>query len=239
MRNVPVRNRMSKLGLKSYCAIHDAVFEGGPEWNEPPATKLMNIACNPKVPYGSFAADGKPDWVQLPSGLWAMDFNGTDAYVNCGTHASLHPGTGSYSIEFWMKATTNQLAAVIGYYQNDYLYCLIEYYNDDVWLRMRSASSEDGNSPHKTIVTGRWYHFVGVRDKSAGTVSLYCDGELYGSPATDGTTDLTFTSWFGLGRNGVAWYLNGCLALPRIYPYARTAGQIREAFQDEREWFGV
>lgn len=48
---------------------------------EPPATAVEDIS--------RFGNDGsmttaKPDWVQLDTGLWVLDFNGTDAVVDVG-----------------------------------------------------------------------------------------------------------------------------------------------------------
>lgn len=234
-RNVPVRNRIARFGLKSYCAFHDGVFEGGPEWTEPSATQLKNIACNPPVPYGTFLADGKPDWVQLASGLWVMSFNGTDAFVDLGTHSTLAQFKDKVTLIVWIYTSTpsQSYGTIMGGVGSHELrfYSItgrIEYY----------VITGAGTVRPNTGVLGAdtWYRLAATYDKDAGSDNqkVYLNKVVI----TDTQTQAINAGIRNLGKYAT-YPFEGYMALPRLIPHVKTDAQLDELFEDERGWFGV
>ena len=63
---------------------------------EPGTTTLKD--WSPHGNDGTFKGAGEPDWQKLPSGLWVMDFDGSDDYINCGNKENLR-GYSSFTYE--------------------------------------------------------------------------------------------------------------------------------------------
>lgn len=74
-----------------------------PGLTEPHATILHDYSRWKN--HGIFKADGAPNWVQLPSGLWVMDYNGDD-YVNISAIISTAQNHTVGAIKFWFKNAT-------------------------------------------------------------------------------------------------------------------------------------
>lgn len=251
-RNVAVRNRFGRVGLRSYCDFHDAVFESGPHWAEPHPTKLDNFACNPKV-YGIFKSNGEPDWIQLASGLWVLDGDGDD-YITIVRDASLLVGS-TISVLAWVYGTVGSSDYAIGHWDdnNQGSWAIGSY--DAAPSPMIVVLSDDGTftAGHRKYYRGSvngfeatvWHHLAFTFN--AGTLTLYVDGVADPSPVKTyddaivglhpSTADATL---FCILNTGVpSNYYTGRLALPRIYDYVLTAAQIEEHFNAERNWFGV
>lgn len=92
----------------------------------------------------------------------------------------------------------------------------------------------------KTIpVPGKYYHAVGVWDKTAGKACIYVDGEKNGETAAPGelTLPAAGSRWFGIGgdANGNAgadasW--NGGVVIARIYDKVLSADEVRRLYQE-------
>jgi RHS repeat-associated protein len=119
----------------------------------------------------------------------AVSFDGQDDYVDVPNSSSLRPGTGSWSVEFWIKrsgAGTGDYPPVIG----------TRAYNnamDNGWAIHLNGSNfkvaahlADGSSgfdvasaqSDSSVTQGEKQHWVIVFDRSAGTVKFYKNGVL-------------------------------------------------------------
>lgn len=84
---------------------------------------------------------------------------------------------------------------------------------------------------------GRWYHAVGVFDKSANTTALYINGVLEASQSSYTNTPTNYTSYIETGNYG--GYLDGKMAICRIYNRPLTVQEINQNFNAERGRFGI
>ena len=79
-----------------------------------------------------------------------------------------------------------------------------------------------------TIATGTWYHLVGVRNASAGTMSLYVNGVLQGTVAN--TTSWSAAGPLAVGRAkfsaGLRDYVTGSIDSVAVFGSALTAAQV-------------
>ncbi len=66
-----------------------------------------------RSPYGNHGTITGAVWKRLPSGLWVLNFDGSDDRVDCGDDPSLSPGLGDWSISVWIKATVDDNYKVI------------------------------------------------------------------------------------------------------------------------------
>ncbi len=82
---------------------------------------------------------------------------------------------------------------------------------------------------------GRYYHVVGVWNASAGTASIYVDGELKNTVSAKGAFSYGSELWFGIGGDAssgageLAW--NGDVAVARIYNDVLTENQIADLYK--------
>ena len=58
-----------------------------------------------RSPYANVGTITGATWKRLPSGLWYLDFDGTDDYLDVGQDSSLMPTT-SLTIELWLNPDT-------------------------------------------------------------------------------------------------------------------------------------
>ena len=76
---------------------------------------------------------------------------------------------------------------------------------------------------------GRFYHVVGVWDKSAGKAHIYIDGKLSGSIDASGNFKFGSQAWFGIGCDAgssseSSW--NGDVAVARVYDKPLSADEV-------------
>ncbi len=81
---------------------------------------------------------------------------------------------------------------------------------------------------------GRYYHVVGVWDKSEGQARIYVDGELKKTVAASGEFKFGSETWFGVGcdadsSGNIAW--NGDVAIARVYDKPLTSDQVSALYQ--------
>ncbi len=200
---------------------------------EPGAVTLWDLSR-----YPNDGAMTNVTWVQLPSSLWVMVFNGTTSWVNCGADASVR--SFRYSHEFWLNPTTIApvTQGLIG----------IHWAGDGVYIHMRGDEIRltHGGIAEFTTATlnlqiDTWYHMVALYD---GTdIMLYVNGAFIQSvgtaaPTWAGAAELVYGTWrnSNLGTNSI--YFEGNI-VPNYYNYALTAGQVRNYFEKTKHWFGV
>ncbi len=84
-----------------------------------------------------------------------------------------------------------------------------------------------------TIATGTWYHLVGVRNASAGALSLYVNGVLESTVAN--TTTWSATGPLAVGRAqfsaGLRDFVTGSIDSVAVFDSALTAAQVTALYQ--------
>lgn len=190
--------------------------------------------------FGNDGAFTNITMVQLPSGLWVMSFNGATSVVNCGVDSSLDAMVDALSLEAWVNFSV--ATHHMGIIEKNHAY-------DEGWgltstdpagiIRMERWGLADDTTADSTkaVNNGEWHHLLGSYD---GTYS-----KVYINGIEDGSQTKTVAGVEPVNRPCyVGWradanHFEGYIALPRIYNYVLTPGQIRARFDATKHWFGV
>ena len=208
---------------------------------EPPATVLEDRSRYGTD--GTFLGAGEPDWVQLPSGLWVLSFDGNDDEVDLAQPPSLFPANGTW--EAWINRHVADLNMTI-------LSCDASGSNiGDCWFHVRAVTNKlrvnvingalvakdlDGND---VLALDTWYHvaysfgLAGMKTYVNGVLQTDTDVETQAPAATQ---DLMFGMYRPAGAS-FGW--NGQLALPRIHSRNLTAAELLAHYQREKHLFGL
>ena len=168
--------------------------------------------------------------------LW---FDGSDDFVNAGNNESLKLSSGG-TIGAWVKI--NQLSSG---YDNVIImkgdgaswpnlhYTLIEIDGtDQIGLSVSDGTSSLNLSGPRTpaLEENTWYHIVATWDSS--DKKIYLNGELQDTVSSSIMPKDTMTSCqVDIGRAYLnSYYFNGLIDEVMIYPYARTADQIKQDY---------
>jgi len=168
----------------------------------------------------------------------ALDFNGTDEYVNCGTfNLGDDPTDNSFTYECWFKVDAfGSLTNLMGFEVNG---------SNTALLRINGTNleflwAEAGYSYY--VVTGAttleidvWYHAAGVFDDNGtgvATAYLFLNGEQDGYATGMGAT-VSANSTFYIGGSG-GRYLNGQMDEVRVWKgVARTQTEVQDNMYTE------
>ena len=217
------------------------MLESRPCLAEPSATVLLDYSR--RHSNGAFAADGKPDWIRLNSGLWVTRFNGSDATVSFTDSAYLNSIlTGNFSVCFWtyfnqLSSGSQQLVR-----KRDGANGASIYHDGNTYLSFATGNgSSTYSSANNTLAAGVWQFWAFIYIASGNFyVTIYLNAvdvttahQNHPLPTFPGST-----LYLG-SNNGASGWFNGDMALPRIYNCALTSTQITAMFQNERTWFGV
>ena len=181
-------------------------------------------------------------WGRNSKGLWVLDFDGTDDWVNCGTSTSLNPTT-AFTILAWIKrdAIGNMNICSQGTLGVGWMW---EFYSND---RLRfygqfgggGYGSKNGSTAYNDITA---YHLYGVVYDNTN-LTFYYDGVAKTPIATTGALSNDTGDTFKLGAREYAGandvFLNGQMGLFIMASSAFTAAQITNIRNQDRHLFGV
>ncbi len=185
-----------------------------------------------------FANDGTMTnigWAQLPSGLWYLDGNAVNDWVNIPNDVSIDLVL-QLTIELWVKiaALKNWVVpfAKRGAGVPDYQITI----NAGGTYVFEHAG---GVLAANTATAGAWLHLAATYD-SGGNCVTYRNGGNAITQASVGALTNTVVP-ITLNRDGSAGgNYGGCsLAFVRLYNYALSAGQVLKHYEAERSLFGV
>lgn len=154
---------------------------------------------------GTLSGSTVPSWDSPYIGISSLLFNGSTAYVNVPTSASLEPGSGDFSIMFWVKSTTPGTEMLISMYTGslgDYYFIRLNGSGliDAVFQGQHGGPSDVNGA---VVITDGSWHLVVVTLTSMVT-RLYVDAVL------DGTSGVTTGGPVSPGVNlNFATYQNG------------------------------
>ncbi|GAA4803861.1 glycoside hydrolase family 2 [Streptomyces ziwulingensis] len=168
---------------------------------------------------------GGATWTPGVSGS-ALKFDGQGQYAE--TDAPVLDTTGSYSVSAWVRLDQlpgNYATAVSQDTRRQASPFYLQYGQGAF------AFSTPGEKRARLVTTpetGRWYHLTGVRDATAGEITLYVDGEpaatVAGGAAYPSTGPLTVgrAQWGGSATD----FLNGAVDQVQVYDHALTAAEV-------------
>ncbi|REE02117.1 Ig-like domain-containing protein [Marinoscillum furvescens] len=122
----------------------------------------------------------------------ALDFDGVDDFAYIPNNATLQPGTGGFTIEFWFKSNysgtiPNQNKFLISNYgqgtsaggnELDLYRFYFSADNQSLIFNLRDNAGNEDNltSVQSNLLDDNWHHVAGVRDVTQGIIALYVDG---------------------------------------------------------------
>lgn len=205
-----------------------------------------------RSPYGNIGTITGATWVRLPSGLWCLSFDGDDDYVDCGSPAAFDL-TGEFSLEAWVYTRDNTLAGqgvlMKDRAASDHRAYGLKFYGDDLYF---SVFSEKSGTDYFSMQwadqmsNNTWHHVVGTWDGGLTTASLgmYINGVSGGTPqeigdfvALEAVPDPLVIGY--RKRPTPDQFLNGMVALPRVYNRALSAAEVQHHFSQGKHLFGV
>lgn len=178
-------------------------------------------------------------WTRLPSGLWVLDFDGTDDYVSCANAASLNLAPTCY-MGAWIKLDVlGVVQEIIAKWENPNYSYVLRVLNTN-YLQFYSATNGADltslTASTTLLTTGVWY-LVG-----------YSNGALFVNDVQQTVVGSVTASFFasaiatqlGAGEGATALNeLNGQIALPLITTATWTIADHSARYQQERHLAGV
>jgi len=191
---------------------------------------------------GTFKGAGEPAWKRFPSGLWVLDFDGSDDRVVVATSSSLEIAN-NITIEVWLN--TEAYASTTGG-----ILCrtpLGSSYGDwDIYQSPAGTVTLRGSGGTPTIATttekmalATWYHLVVTQDTDDAIVYFNAVSKATDSSPTEFATS-GYDIYLGVFYvQAAARSFNGLMALLRIYNVVLSASEIAHHYSRERVLFGV
>jgi hypothetical protein len=153
---------------------------------------------------------------------YALDFDGTNDYIDFGNDSSLNISTSSYSISFWIK-TNDSGITVISQKANDEL---------AVWIN-NSKIQWNGANPLSSIslITGDvWKHVCLVTNSSNSYI--YINGVEDATVASTQINSTTSSDNFRIGGRNTQYSYEGLLSNWAFYNTALTPAQVTELYNE-------
>ncbi len=172
---------------------------------------------------------GGASWTAGRTGS-ALATNGSGQFADTG--AALLNTEGSYSAAAWVRfnAVGDGFQTVVSQDGGDHSAFYLQYSGADHKLAFSFVGTR-ALAP-STVEPNRWYHLVGVRDASAGTLKLYVDGQPAATRAVclgEASTGHTVIGRGQYGGNPVD-YLNGAADQVHLYDRALTDAEVNTLY---------
>ena len=165
----------------------------------------------------------------------ALEFDGSDDYLDVPTLAHYPNGKGCISYGCWVKFYSSSEHQIIGWWYNQ---------NNKIFTSFNKiifevqAGTRQSIGSNTTLNDGLWHSVIGTYDKnvSADNVRLYIDGVLQIMTKTDTGNISASADPFGIGAfgNGTGKFFKGAIDNVRIYSRALTPREIKAIYQLEK-----
>jgi hypothetical protein len=174
---------------------------------------------------------GGPLWIDGRIG-GALDFDGTDDYVDCGNSDSLNI-TGQITMAAWINTRTaanSQHQHYLGKGNNSY--CIKQNSGNNLEVVIYIGGWKVATHRIDESFGNEWHHMVGTYDGSS--IKLYLDSELLATTNQTGAIG-TNADPVRIGtRDGTRWYHTGGIDDARIYNRAISAVEVKKLASPER-----
>ncbi len=210
-----------------------------------------------RSPYGNRGTITGATWKRLPSGLWYLDFDGGDDFVQCANESNfdfLTDSTKPWTIIYWLnpgatgrRVVTKMDAFVPGGLQiqvgdyDSYSLAMSVGQSSGNFIQRESVANAQAQSIWKQAAVtynGNGFEFANI--------TLYINGIEVAYSATGGTnkksgTPATFNNAEPLliGKRGAGSFCQGGIALERVLNECFPASKISNIFNQEKHLFGV
>ena len=217
----------SYSGLQGFWKLDAGSTFDGSNWTVPDESSNSNNGTSSGMTAANLVQASPPLLVNEPYSRYALDFDGTDDYIDLG---NLQPSTTSLSISAWAYKTDTSNASIIGRGASvDYGVFI---YSGSLMFGLNSGSwSIIAISNFTSNYLNQWFHVCATWDGS--TMKLYLNGNEEASASKTGT--ITYTSNdTTIGKNstlsGFEW--GGSLSNISIWNAALTSAQVTEIYNE-------
>ncbi|MDD5551729.1 MAG: prepilin-type N-terminal cleavage/methylation domain-containing protein [Candidatus Pacebacteria bacterium] len=171
-------------------------------------------------------------WTEDGKVRGALDFDGTDDYVDCGNKDSLN--IKDQTLSAWIYVKDNKVAShsrIID--RGGANYNTIRLSNGKLYARFDNETTISHKRASTVINEDQWHYVVATYDDSIKTTKLFIDGNepSYGIDITGSGTKTMYTSNQIIG-GGSIYPLFGFIDEVRIYKRALTAKQIKHLYAE-------
>jgi hypothetical protein len=177
-----------------------------------------------------------------------FSYNGTSSQVLVADNPLLEPGSGDWSIEFWVNysvlagSSRILIAKTDGGLSAEWGYGLRAAANGNTFMEIGNGTTSLQSSL-TALTTNTWYQVVGVwTNVSSNSLSLYVNGNLIGSISHSFTSIKNTTSPLYLGSfNGgqFSQWLNGRMGVVRMYNKSLTGSEVLQNFNADKSKYGL
>lgn len=224
--------------------VWESNFHGVWHLNETPTSQIFNHVYDSTSHKNSGTAYNSPTYNAVGKIGYGMSFDGLNDYVSCGDPAdgSLDFGTGSFTLECWVKIGTSAVVAVdiIG---KRYTICPSASYGyalglDHCFLdaELDEISCHDLGPGKTSLSSVTWHHLAIVFDRTTNA-NYYLDGRLDDFKIINNWKNTSSSSnnfLFCRYYNGVTWtYFSGTLDEVRVSQGTRTAAWILTSYYNQ------
>ena len=186
--------------------------------------------------------------VSAPASNRAVTLNGSSQGIqlsNAGNGTPFVPNISSFTLELWLNSTSTTNARLLSWYATPVLggqslYGLFFYGDGTLSFDVRGNDNTYRELIASTVDVndGAWHQLVGVLNRTAGTMSIYVDGQFKNSINTTGLTTITssvvgvpLTMGYQNSSSGhPTSYFSGALDEVAIYGSALTATDVLEHY---------
>jgi hypothetical protein len=176
-----------------------------------------------------------PKWATGKVG-GALQFDGVDDYVDCGSDASLNMLTSDWTAEAWFKTTQITRGTIFRKNRTDawdpsyYIEINVAYEGDlEVRISDGTNTSIAGRNKDSNVNDGQWHHVAMVRTSTQ--LLVFLDGNLWdsGDASAVGSVDTNEVLVIGREKQGASLEneFDGLIDEVRIYNRALSAEEIR------------
>jgi hypothetical protein len=171
-----------------------------------------------------------------------LSFNGSSSQISIPDNVLLEPGSGDWTIEFWVShsvitgSSRILIAKTNGGNSADWGYGLRTVSNGNTYLEVGNGTTSI-TSPSYAVSTNTWYQVVGVwTNVVSNSIELYINGVSQGSNSHSFTSIKNTTSPLYVGSfNGgqFSQWLNGKAGIVRIYNKALTGSEVLQNYNND------
>jgi len=208
--------------------LQDTTMMGWWKFDEGTGTTATDSSTN-----GNHGTITGASWTNDGKVCKALDFDGSDDYVDCGSDTSLDI-TDTITVAAWVKL--NNGGSDIWYdtvrRQTGYEISIQRGSSGIIEIALNDGSWHWYDSVSTINLDGTWYHIAFTWEKSTGKVRIYINGNL--DVERNGITNsLQSTGKLWIGGAGTAWSTYGIIDEVKIYNRALTADEIFHIYNAE------
>jgi hypothetical protein len=175
-------------------------------------------------------------------------YNGSSSQISVVDNALLEPGSGDWTIEFWVNhsviagASRVLIGKTDGGNAADWGYGIRTASNGNTYIEVGNGTTSI-TSPATALTINNWYQVVGVwTNVASNSIALYLNGNSVGSnshsfTSIKNTTSSLYTGSFNGGQ--FSQWLNGRMGIVRMYNSALTGSQVLQNFNADKSKYGL